>query len=86
MDIKHQEETDAKAEKYLKSIKKLHDQYIVHHCGQRPNEITPAYIAYKSEIERCKMRVEIINTEANQLNLPLLAKVYNEFEPPYHRI
>lgn len=71
MDIKHQEETDAAAEKWLRKNKKLHDQYVLHHCGNPPRRNTPAFVDYQSQIAECNMKVEIINTEHAQLNLDI---------------
>lgn len=69
MDIKRQEVSDERAVKWLKKIKSLHDSYLLHRAGKPPSKNTAAYIAYLSSIEQYEMRIEIINTNCNQLNL-----------------
>lgn len=83
MDIKHQEETDKGAEKYLINIKKLHQQYLNHHVSKKP--IKPKsdcrinewalyqnnLATYNKLLSECTMRIEIINTNANQHTLSL---------------
>lgn len=85
MDIKHQEPTDVGAEKWLKKTQKLHQTYLAHHVSKKPKAphgnskgYSKEFAAYQQKIKEwnelmaeCKMRVEIINTDANQLNLAI---------------
>ena len=82
MDIKHQEETDKGAEKWLLKNKKLHDTYLAHHVSKKPlkprgrdhrqlAKYESDLKAYNELLANCTMKVEIINTNANQLNLQI---------------
>ncbi len=89
MDIKHQEETDKGAEKFLIKTKKLHQTYLAHHVKKKPkrpvmkdypmrsrfydavNKYDKELEQYNNLIKDCTMKVEIINTDNAQLNLPI---------------
>lgn len=71
MDIKHQEETDAAAEKWLKKTKALHELYLTNKLGKRPKSNSFEYIGWRNKAGECAMKIEIINTDANQLNLQI---------------
>lgn len=78
MDCKRQFEQDLKAEQFLKRVKRIHDLSRWQSLGYFPKYINPK--PSKMKFARLKMqfaenlktaiplRVEIINTEANQLN------------------
>lgn len=83
MDVKHQEETDAAAEKYLKKVKRLHDIYreavLKKFESSKPSHVkirdyhlfNKAYRDWQDSIPKMPCKIEIINTEANQLHLSL---------------
>lgn len=85
MDIKHQEETDKGAEKWLIKTQKLHQLYLINYIPKQPvkphgscSNYSTKMLDYSQSLQKwnelkaeCKMRIEIINTQYNQLLLPL---------------
>lgn len=75
MDVKHQEETDKGAEKYLKTVKKLHDTHR-EHMVKKFVSLLPLTIGRFDMVNKREnykktclpYKVEIINTDQNQLN------------------
>ena len=92
MDVKHQEETELGAEKYLKKINQLHQTHREYlwkkhangHLTEEPkkpiwgkvsNPAKDIAIGKSWFMKKClPLKVEIINTEANQLCMPTILK------------
>lgn len=71
MDVKRQYEKEKDAEKYLIFIKKFHDDSRKQRLGKRPPNLILGR-EWDMKMKTCiPLRIEIINTEANQLNLLL---------------
>jgi len=72
-DTKRQFETDKAAEKYLKSVKDIHDLHRKQRMGKRPVQTKNTRadaLLWDEKFKRCiPLKVEIINTNHAQLNL-----------------
>lgn len=75
MDVKRQYEKEKDAEKYLKFVKDFHDKSRYQRMGPRPEMRGKNWreaINWDDRMKTCiPLSIEIINTEANQLNLQL---------------
>lgn len=73
MQVKKQFETDAAAEKFLHWVKKWHDMVRVKKAGTPPRKNFHSFkdrIDWENNFKTClPLRVDILNTDASQLNL-----------------
>jgi len=77
MDVKRQFEKEKDAEKYLVFVKNFHNMERENRMGKKPTNLGHANKMSRMEYDEkfksiLPLKVEIINTEANQLCMPTL--------------